>query len=186
MQVEEQVAATQQANIEMFFQLSRAYAESVDKLTRLGMETIRSTLDEALDLSRKAVSVKEPQEWWTLQSNRFALAGERAQACHRQLLDIGASGQAQCARLMQTQVEMYGRQAKALMEGIAQSAPASSVPVVTALDSVLTAANRLYETLQQTGQQAVEVTRSNFDLATSAASKSGNRAIESMTQAVKR
>jgi hypothetical protein len=28
------------------------------------------------------------------------------------------------------------------------------VPIVTALDSALTAANRLYETLQQTGQQA--------------------------------
>ncbi|RZF26485.1 hypothetical protein EVC45_27540 [Paraburkholderia sp. UYCP14C] len=115
------------------------------------METIRSTLDEALDLSRKTVSVKEPQEWWTLQSNQFALAAKKAQACNRQLL-----------------------------------APAGSVPVVTALDSALTVANMLYQTLQQAGQQAVEVTRANFDLAASVASKSGKRAIELTTQAVKR
>jgi hypothetical protein len=36
---------------------------------------------------------------------------------------------------------------------------------MTALDSALAAANPLYETLQSSGQQVVEVTRSNLDMA---------------------
>lgn len=47
-------------------------------------------------------AVKAPREWWARQSDQLALAAEKAQACHGQLLDIGASGQAQCARLMHT------------------------------------------------------------------------------------
>lgn len=47
-------------------------------------------------------AVKAPQEWWARQSDQFPPAAEKAQACHGQLLDIGASGQAQRARLMHT------------------------------------------------------------------------------------
>jgi len=55
---------------------------------------------------------------------------------------------------------------------------------MTALDSALAAANPLYETLQSSGQQVVEVTRSNLDMA-AATSKSAKRASDPASQAAK-
>ena len=186
MQIQEQVIAAQQKNVELFIDLHRIFAETAERLTRLGMETIHSTLGEALDASIKAVSVKEPQEWWTLQSNQFALAAETSLACNRQLLDISASGRAQCAKLLQAHMETYGRQARTLAEDIVQHSPANSAPIVTVLDSAISAVTTLYEALRRTGQQAVEVTRTNYELAASAESKSTKRAIEPLPQAAKR
>jgi hypothetical protein len=56
---------------------------------------------------------------------------------------------------------------------------------MAALNSAIAAANTLYETLQGAGQQAVEVTRSNLDIA-AAASKSARRAIDPVLPAAKR
>lgn len=83
-------------------------------------------------------------------------------------------------------METYGRQARTLAEDIVQHSPANSAPIVTVLDSAISAVTTLYEALQRTGQQAVEVTRTNYELAASAESKSTKRAIEPLPQAAKR
>ena len=74
---------------------------------------------------------------------------------------------------------------KSVVEDAARTAPAGSEATMTALDSAIAAANTLYETLQSSGQQAVEATRSNLEIA-AAASKSARRAIEPVSQVTKR
>lgn len=74
---------------------------------------------------------------------------------------------------------------KSVVEDVARNAPAGSEATLTALDSAIAAANTLYETLQSSGQQAVEATRSNLESA-SAAAKSATRAVDPVSQAVKR
>lgn len=56
---------------------------------------------------------------------------------------------------------------------------------MTARNSAISAANTLYETLQSSGQPAVEVTRNNLDMA-AASSKSARRAIDPVSQAANR
>ncbi|MFP3607549.1 phasin family protein, partial [Paraburkholderia sp. SIMBA_053] len=63
--------------------------------------------------------------------------------------------------------------------------PAGSDAAMAALNSAIAAASTLYETLQGASQQAVEVTRSNLDMA-AAAAKSARRAIDPVLPAAKR
>jgi hypothetical protein len=72
-----------------------------------------------------------------------------------------------------------------VVEDATKNAPTGSEAAMAALNSAIAAANTLYETLQGAGQQAVEVTRSNLDMA-AAASKSARRAIDPVLPAAKR
>jgi phasin family protein len=186
MQTQEQFAATQKATLDMLFSVTNGIVVGVEKLVQLNMQTIRSTLDDTLDQAQKALSVKEPQEWPALQSSLAAPTAEKMQAYGRQLFEIGAAIQAEFKRLAHAQWEASDNRARTLVEEVAKNAPAGSEAAVAALDSTMTAVNALYETLEKTGQQAVEATRSNLDVAAAAAAKTAKRAIEPATQAAKR
>jgi enolase len=130
--------------------------------------------------------VKESQDWFALQDSIAAPTAEKLQNYNRQLFDIVLSSQAEFAKVAQTQCEAYGRQLQSVVEDVAKNAPAGSEAAVAALDSAIRAANTLVETVQKTSQQAVEVARSNLDMAATAASKNTRRAIEPLSQAAKR
>ncbi|MPW22795.1 phasin family protein [Paraburkholderia sp. CNPSo 3157] len=178
----EQVAATRKANLDLLFELSNKAVEGVGKLAALNLQTTRLTFADTLDLAQKLLSVKEPHDWLSLQNSFAAPMAEKVQTYSRQAFDIVSATQAEFARIAKSQCEAYGRQVQTVVEDVA---PAGSEAAMNALNSAISAANTLFETLQNSGQQAVEVTRSNLDMA-AAASKSARRAIDPALQAAKR
>lgn len=182
----EQVAATRKANLDILFALGNKVVEGVEKLAELNMQVTRSTLADSFDLAQKALSVKEPQDWLALQGSLAAPTAEKMQSYNRQLFDIMLSTQTEFAKVAQTQSEAYVRQMQSVMEDVAKNAPAGSEAAVAALDSAIKAAHTLVEAVQRTGQQAVEVARSNLDMAAAAASGDTRRASEPVSQAAKR
>ena len=165
MLTQEQVAETRKANLDLLFDLGNKTVEGVGKLAALYMQTIRATLADTLDLAQKSLSVKEPQDWFALQNSLAATFADKAQLYSRQAIDIMSVMQAECAQFGKAQGEAYGRQMKSAVEEVARTAPAGSEATMTALDSAIAAANTLYETLQSSGQQAVEATRNNLEIA---------------------
>ncbi|OUL75671.1 TIGR01841 family phasin [Paraburkholderia hospita] len=185
MLTQEQIDASRKANLDLFFGLSNKAVEGVGKLAALNMQVIQATLADTFDLAQKSLSVKEPQDWLALQNSHAASMADRVQTYGRDAFDIVSATQAEFARIGTTQCEAYGRQMQTVVEDVAKNAPAGSESAMTALNSAIAAANTLYETLQSTGQQAVEATPSNLDMA-AAASKSTRRAIDPVAQAAKR
>lgn len=186
MQVQEQAADAQEANVDVFFNLTRAFAEGMEKLVRLNMEAARSALAAMQDMSEKALTVQAPQDWLMLESGMIEPTAGKIQAYQRQVLDIATATHADCLRCTQRQWEAYGERTRTLMQDLMKNAPSGSEPITAALGSAISAASTLYETLRQTGQQAVEVTRSNMDLVAAAASKSAKRGGESIVPPAKR
>jgi hypothetical protein len=87
------------------------------------------------------------------------------------VFDIASTTQAEVTQLAQMQYERYNGRVQALVEEAAKNAPAGSEAAIAAWKSAITATTTLYETLQKTGQQAVQVAGSNFDAVTATASK---------------
>ncbi|SDI34492.1 phasin family protein [Paraburkholderia steynii] len=182
---QDQIATTRQANLDLFFGLSSKAVEGVEKLAALNIQAIRATVSDTFDLAQKSLSVKEPQDWLALQNGAAATIAEKVQSYSRQVFDIASATQAEFARVGQAQGEAYRRQMQTVVEDATKNAPSGSEAAMAALNSAIAAANTLYETLQGAGQQAVEVTRSNLDMA-AAASKSARRAIDPVLPAAKR
>ncbi|AXF06372.1 Phasin (PHA-granule associated protein) (plasmid) [Paraburkholderia hospita] len=182
----EQIAATQKAYLDNLFNLTNGIVEGADKLARLNMEATRSTLAGQLDRTQKALAVREPQEWLRLHDSLAAPTAERIQARNHQLFEIAASIQVDIMRFAQAQWEAYGHRVRTLAEDVAKSAPVGSGSAVAALNSTITATRKLYETLQETGRRAVEVTRSSFDVAAMAVPGTARRTIGPANEATKR
>jgi phasin family protein len=182
----EQVAESRKVALDHLFSTTQKIVEGIVQLAELNMQVVRTALTDTFDQTQKALSVSEPHEWLALQNSRAAPVAEKAQTYSRQLIDIVLTTEAECARVARAQCEAYGREVQALVRDVTRNAPAGSEAAVAALDSAITATNTLVTTLQLTGEQAVEVAKSNIHLVADAAAKNAKRAAGSFPQATKR
>jgi phasin family protein len=181
----EQVTEIRNASLERFFELNNTAVEGIGKLAELNLQTVRATLTDAFDLAQKSLSVTEPQDWLALQDRLAAPMAERVQTYCRQVFEIVLATQAGIARIGKAQYETCGNQLKSVVKDAVKHAPTGSEAAMTVLDSAISAASTLYETLQSSGQQAIEVTRSNLDMA-AAVSRSAGRASDPGSQGAQR
>jgi phasin family protein len=175
----EQIAASQKAGLDAFFGLTGKVFEGVEKLVALNLQVVKSTLAESRESLTKAPGTAEPQQWFTLQAGFTAPLAEKSLTYTRQLFDIASTTQAEVAQLAQTHCERYNANLQALIEEAAKSAPAGSEAAIAAWKSAISATATLYESLQKTGQQAVEMAGTNLEAVTASASKSAKRSAES-------
>jgi len=174
----EQIAATQKNNLDTSLGLLNTAFEGFRKLVELNLQAFKSTLVESQDMAREVLSAKDPQELAALHARLMQPTTDKIQSYNRQVFAIVAATQAEVAKVAETQYEAHNRRVQTLVEDFGRSAPAGSEAAVAALKSTVTATNTLYETLQRTTQQAVDVAESNFHAATATASKAAQRAIE--------
>ena len=91
----EQFAAAQKASMETLFGLTGKAFESVEKLVELNMQVAKASLAEAAETATAAMSVRDAQEFLTLQAGLLQPAAEKAAAYSRHLYDIMAGTQAE-------------------------------------------------------------------------------------------
>ncbi|MEZ0606561.1 phasin family protein [Paraburkholderia sp. IW21] len=170
----EQVAAAK-VNVDAFFGLTAKVFEGVEKLVALNLQVVRSTLAEAQENMTKVPDTPDPQQWFALQAGFTGPFSEKTLSYGRQVFDVASTTQAEITQLAQTQYERYNARVQALIEDASKSAPAGSEAAIAAWKSAISATTTLYETLQKTGQQAVQVAGSNLDAFTATASKAARR-----------
>jgi phasin family protein len=167
----EQIAATQKDNLETSLGLLDTAFEGFRELVQLNLQAFKSSLIEAQNTVREALSAKDPQELIVLQTRLMQPATDKIQSYNRNVFAIVAATQAEVAKVAETQYEAHNHQVQTLVERLGRSAPAGSEAAVAAAKSMVTASNTLYETLQRTAQRGVDFAESNFRAATSTASK---------------
>jgi phasin family protein len=179
----EQIAASQKANLDAAYSLAAKAVEGMEKLAKLNLQTIRSTLAETQENALKAFFVKEPQEWLAVQAALAAPTAEKVQSYGRQLFEILSVTQTEFAQVAQAQCEAYNRRVQTLVEDASKSAPMGSEAAIAAWKHALGSAQTLIETLQKTGQQMVQVAESNLEAVTTTASQTARRATEQASSA---
>ncbi|MXN75380.1 TIGR01841 family phasin [Burkholderia sp. 4701] len=184
MKTPELVSSAQRANLEVVYGLAGTMLEGVGKLAELNARYTRSALEDAWVAVQNAID--QPQDWMAFQGSIAAPAAEKLQSYSREFLGIVSSTQAEVLKVAQAGGDAYVHRIQAFVEDATRNTPSAPEAAVAAWNSAIIAANTLYQTLGNTGQQAVEVARSNFDVAVAAASKRAKRALEQEQQAAKR
>jgi phasin family protein len=169
-------AAVVKANLDAFFGLTGKIFEGAEKLAALNLQVVRSTLAEAQENMTKAPGTTDPLQWFALQSGLTGPFVEKSLSYGRQVFDIASTTQAELTQFAQAQYERYNARVQAFVEEAAKNAPAGSEAAIAAWKSAISATSTLYETLQKTGQQAVQAAESNFNSVTATASKAARRA----------
>ncbi|MEZ0606052.1 phasin family protein [Paraburkholderia sp. IW21] len=181
----EQFAAGQKANLDTLFGLTRTAFEGWQRLVELNLQAARSTLAEEQDSVLLALSVRDPQELAMLPARMMQPTAGKMQSYSREVFAIVTAMQTGFAKVAEAQYEAHNRRVQMLVDTVAQSAPAGSEAAVAALKSAVTATGTLYETVQRTTRQAVEVTESNFNIAAAEASKATQHALRQAWRAAK-
>jgi phasin family protein len=182
----EQFAAAQKANLEALFGLTNKAFEGIEKLVELNLQVIKSTLAEGQETAQRAFSVKDAQEFLSLQASIAQPMAEKVLSYGRHLYEIASATQAEYARVAEAQYEEQNRKVQTLVENISKNAPAGSETAVAVMKSAITAANTTYETVHKATKQAVEIAESNFNAAATAAQKAAQQAASQASRAAKK
>jgi phasin family protein len=181
----EQITATQKANLDISIGLLNTALEGFRKLVELNLQAVKSSLSDSQYNLRETLSSRDPQELAALHARLIQPTVDRIQTYGRHVFAIFAATQADVAKVTETQYEAHNRRVQTLVDNLGRSTSVGSEAAVTALKSTITATNTLYETLRRTTRQAVEVTESNLNAATGAASKATQHAVERASRAAK-
>jgi len=181
----EPITAAQKASLDTSLGLFNTALEGFRKLVELNLQVVKSTLAESHDNVRETLSGRDPQELVALQARLMQPTADTIQSYSRQVFAIFAGTQAEIAKVTETQYEAHNRRVQTLVDNLGQSAPVGSEAAVAALKSSITATNTLYETVQRTARQAVEVGESNLNAAVAAASKATQHAVERASRVAK-
>ena len=178
----EQFAAAQKASMETLFGLTGKAFESVEKLVELNMQVAKASLAEAAETATAAMSVRDAQEFLTLQAGLLQPAAEKAAAYSRHLYDIMAGTQAEVSKVAEATLADGQKQMLALVDTAVKNAPAGSESAVALVKSAVAAANNAYESVHKAAKQATEVAEANF----TAMSNTAVNATKSATTKAKR
>jgi phasin family protein len=181
----EQFAAAQKSQAETFFNLTNKVFEGVEKLTILNLQAVKSIFAETQETAQKTLSGKDPQDLLKLQNALAQPAAEKAQAYSRHVVEILTGTQAEFLKVAETQFAEYNQNVQSFIDNVTKNAPAGSETAVALLKSTITAANTTYDTVHKAAKQAVELAESNFDAATTAASKAAKDTAATASRAAK-
>ena len=172
----EQFAAAQKASMETLFGLTGKAFESVEKLVELNMQVAKASLAEAAETATAAMSVRDAQEFLTLQAGLLQPAAEKAAAYSRHLYDIMAGTQAEVSKVAEATLADSQKKVLALVDTAVKNAPAGSESAVALVKSAVAAANNAYESVNKAAKQASEAAEANFTAMTNSAVKAAGSA----------
>ncbi|WP_250515358.1 phasin family protein [Caballeronia sp. INDeC2] len=182
----EKVIASQKAGVDTTFGLAAQAVGGFEKLIDLNVRTARTALDEHQALIAKALSARDPQEFFALQNQHLQNSAQRVQAYWTSVYEIATGVRGGYLETAQDQIEKSQRNVQALVESLVSSAPVGSEAVVTAwktaIDAATQSANSAYEAAKKAAKQVVETAQNDATIA----SETAVRAVSSKPASAKK
>jgi phasin family protein len=182
----EQIAAANKANLDALVGFAQQAFKGIEQLVELNMAAARSTLDEAAEKAKAALSAKDPQEFLSLQANLLQPAQDKAVAYGKQVADIAAATQAEVTKFAEAQVAQAQAQFQSLIEAAAKNAPAGSESAVAAVKNALANATGAFDAVQKAAKQAASVAEANFKTLSASAETTAQAAAEAVKKSTRR
>lgn len=165
----EQIVKSQKSNADVLVGLTGKAFEGIEQLIELNLQAARTTLAEAARTTQAALSVKDAQELFALQSSLLQPAAEQAAAYSRSVYEIAASTGAEVKRVAEAQGAETQAKFAAIVDKAVKNAPTGTESGLAFVKSVVAAANSAIETVQKAATQAADVAQANFNAVSSTA-----------------
>jgi phasin family protein len=167
----EQFASANKSAVEAWLTIANTAFASVERLAALNLNTARSALEDSVANTKALFSVKDPQEFASLQASLARPTLEKAVAYGRSVYEIATEVQGQFAKIAEGQATEIKQNIASTLDKVAKSAPAGSDVAVAAVKSAIAAANSAYDSISKAAKQVAEITEANVTAATDATVK---------------
>jgi len=172
----DQFAAPTQASVDTLFGLSAQAFESVEKLTALNLQTIKTLLAESQETSQAALLAKSPADLLKLQAEALQAAPEKAAAYGRQVQAIFASFAAVQRATLDAQFADVQAKFVDAVSGVMKDAPGTE-QILALAKSASAAAKNAYEGTNKAAKQVADALTANAEHVTDAVVKNSKAAV---------
>jgi len=170
----EKLSKLQTTNVEAMTGLTNQMLDGLGRLLELNLQTMLSAMTDAQESTRKALAVREPQQFFALQMELLQPATAGALAYRRQVFDILAATRAEFDKVLEAQYAASRQGFQDFLSGVVSNAPAGSPTPLDACQGVVNATSAFYESMQATMKQAIQVAENGF-YSTAEAASNGKR-----------
>ena len=162
-QVPEQIVAAQKDGVEALYGFFNTAYEVYQKLVALNLQAAKASIleNEAVASEALAVSAKDPQSFFELQSRQSQATTKKAQAYWHHVNEIATETRSQLLASSEKLVGEYVRETQMVIDSLAKNSPAGS-EAITAFWSkgfgvMWDAGNALHEQTKVAAKEAVDV-----------------------------
>jgi phasin family protein len=176
--IPQQVLDAQKAALEKIVAVQGSMFNGFEKLVDLNLKVMKATMDEATQVSHKAIGVKDAQEALSLSSSVVQPSAEKAMAYGKHVYDIVAQVQSEIAKLSEGQLAEAQKRVAEAVEQFSRNAPVGSESAVAMLKSSLAQVNQAYDSMTKAAKQAADVAEKNLSAAANATFKAASDAAD--------
>jgi phasin family protein len=161
LQLNEQVTALGQSQLENALKLAEISVQGLDKLAALQLNAVKSAFADGLKTTKQFSSIKDASELSSIATTLSQPVWEKAQAYARSVYEVAATTQAEVSALVEQQISELNKSVVATLDTVLKNAPAGSEAAVTAVKSAIQSANAAYESVLKATKQVAAITESN-------------------------
>lgn len=167
----EQIAATNQANLEAAKgATSKAYA-GFEKMVELNLAATKAVMNESFAHAQAVMEAKDPQQALALQAGLLAPMAEKAAAYGRHVHTIVTEASADFSKALEGKAAEGQKAMADVIENMAKNAPAGTESAVAALKSAVSNSQSAIEAAQKAAKQVVSMAEANVAAVTEQALK---------------
>ncbi len=167
----EQFIATNKEAVDTAMRFAQLALESTERLMKLQMDTVRSTLEENAKTIKAATAVKDVNELTVIRGKVAEALVERATSYSREVYEVASQAQTQMAKLAEETLTSYNEKVMSSIDSVLKSAPAGAGAAVNAFKSSMAVASEAVETFTKAAKQVTDITEANIKAAANTAAQ---------------
>lgn len=164
----EQLAKSQKANAEVMMTLVRSAFNGMEKLAALNLAASRDFFNSSVSSTQQLLSIKDPQELAKVNSSLAQPNANKMMEYSRSVYELAAELQKEITSVMETQYASFAKNASSAIEKTAGSAPVGGDVFSAAMQQMLQASTKAYDTMSQMARQVTEMADTNLKAVSSA------------------
>lgn len=172
----EPLYAAQANNLELALDLAANSLDACQKLTELGVQTMKESIADSQVNMRKAFAAKDAQELLAWQVSLVEPAAERTRAYLQQVYEIAAAARASFQKAAEARYHANLGVMQQAFDSATQSAPTGAESPLNAWQSAIASTATLYESMQQATRHAFELAENRVIAADAAATNAARKA----------
>lgn len=182
---ENYIADASNAAIDSLESISNTALDSTEKLAALNISTARTGFDQQLESTVALMQVRNFQDFLALQNTLTQPVLQNAINYYSSAYAIANESQQELKRLAENGYNEFAKSVNSILEKAAKTAPVNSEVAVAAVKSVMDAANKAYDQMNNAAQKATDIAKGSIQASTEATTKAIGKTTATTQTAVK-
>lgn len=167
----EQLAAAQQANVEVMSALLRTAFSGVERLTAINLAVTRDFFNNTVAGTQQLMSAKDASDLSKLNAELAKPGVEKLVDYSRSVYDLVAEMQKEITSVLEAQYSSFTKNASSAVEKATAGAPIGGDVFAATMKSMLGASTKAFDSMTSMAKQLSDIAETNVQAATKATTK---------------